>query len=166
MTKKNTCCIVFGGLIVLLSGGLVYCLFQSESPVPNQYRIPTVSESERLTLNTTLEFGEAIQAGNLSLFRNTTSDAFKRAFSEAEFEQAFNGFIEQRINLLAVNKQKAILTTAPAMTADGTLILRGYFPTQPSRVYFDYSYVRQNGAWLLSGIDVTIRPLLSDHQND
>lgn len=156
MKKKNTCCSVLIVLTVLLLGGLLYCLARTETPA--QSRVPTVAESEKIAIDTTLKFGEAIKAGDLSLFRNMTSRSFQEAFSEAEFKRAFNGFIEQDINLLAVRNRTPVFTIPPAMTADGMLILQGYFSTQPSRVNFDYSYVNRAGQWVLSGVNVDIQP--------
>lgn len=41
------------------------------------------------------------------------------------------------------------------------LVLRGFFPTQPLRVYFALTYAREDDAWKLSGIDVRPVPLVT-----
>jgi len=122
-----------------------------------QANVPSIAESEKIAVDTTLSFGHAIRAGDLSLFRNTSSDEFKNAFSLEQFEQAFSGFVEQNINLLAVSNYPPVFTTPPQLTADGALTLQGYFPTEPSRVNFDYKYVWKSNSWVLSGIGVDVQ---------
>jgi hypothetical protein len=167
--KNKTGWVAAVGLSVVVAG-LLLVLFKPEiltkttiatdptTPGDIQIDLPSAAENESLVVETTLSFGRAIEAGDLSLFRDTTAEEFKQAFSEEQFNQAFGGFIEQNINLLAVGNYRPVFTASPELAGDGTLILQGHFPTKPSRVTFDYQYVWRSGDWQLSGIDVNVNP--------
>jgi len=120
--------------------------------------IPDLTGNARLALDTTLRFGEAIEQGDLAGFRAGTTPAFQQAFSLSAFERAFKGFIEQRINLLAVRDMQPQFTNRELTLDDGSLHLAGWFPTRPSRLNFDYRYSQMDGDWRLSGINVKVVP--------
>lgn len=161
------------GLLIgaLAGGGAVYYSRLADTPghaatnaaksadVPSQpVSIPDAATAQQLALNTTLRFAEAINNRDLAGFRATTTEAFQQAFSLDAFEAAFGGFITQRVNLLAVTGMKPVLTIHSPGPTPGTLHLAGWFPTQPSRLSFDYSYTREGPDWRLSGIDVKVQP--------
>ena len=161
--------IFLAGLIIgaLAGGGAVYLTNANvaPNPVPNatlakqdSTAIPDAATAQELALNTTLRFGEAINNRDLAGFRATTTAAFQQAFSLPAFEAAFEGFIAQQVNLLAVTGMRPVLTTHAPGPQAGSLHLAGYFPTQPSRLSFDYNYTREGPDWRLSGIDVKVQP--------
>ena len=120
--------------------------------------IPDQATAAEMALNTTLRFGEAINQRDLAGFRATTTPAFQQAFTLEAFEQAFQGFVDQRTNLLAVVGMRPTLTTHTAKPDGDSLRLAGWFPTLPSRLSFDYSYTRVGPDWRLAGIDVKVEP--------
>lgn len=121
--------------------------------------LPSNSENEKIAVDTTLAFAEAVNANDLSLFRNQTTKEFKTEFSHEQFEKAFGGFIEQKINLLPVAKLKPQFHNPPILSEDGTLTLQGYFPTRPSQIEFDYSFLWRDKDWKISGISLQINPV-------
>lgn len=151
--------VVIAGLLFLLVNPEILKTFTgSTKPSSLQIHLPSTTVREQLVTETTLRFGRAIKAKDLSLFRDSTAEEFKQAFSREEFERAFSGFIRQNINLLAVKNYRPLFTSKPKLTTSGTLILQGYFPTKPSRVKFDYKYVWRGNTWKLSGINVVVQP--------
>ncbi len=154
MTKKVTFIII---LIAILALGFYAWRYSTQKQ--DNISPPKGELASRMVLGTTLDFAKAVQARDLSLFRATTSEIFKKQFSHQQFRQAFGGYIQQNINLFPVAKTSPIFTEKPNMDQNGTLRLKGYFPTRPSRVYFDYSYNKENGQWKLTGITLNVRPL-------
>ena len=153
--------ILLAGMLVgtLAGGGTAYLMRSLPDPVER----PTAATPERaaareLALATTLRFGKAIDSRNLAGFRAATAEAFQQRFSLQTFEQAFNGFIDQKINVLTVAGMDPVLTTLEGGPDGESLRLAGYFPTLPSRLNFDYSYTRVCADWQLSGIDVKVVP--------
>ena len=125
----------------------------------SQQIVPDEEESAALISKTTLEFAKAVQATDLSLFHKKTSPQFQAEFTPDEFKRAFSGFVEQKINLAAVTKYTPVMSTPPAITRDGTLLLRGHYDTRPSRVVFNYDYIQSGNEWRISGINIDIVPV-------
>ena len=121
--------------------------------------LPSSSENEKIAMDTTLTFAEAVNTNDLSLFRKQTTKEFKAEFSHEQFEKTFSGFIEQKINLLPVAKLKPQFHNPPFLSKDGTLTLKGYFPTRPSQIEFDYSFLWRNKGWKISGISLQVNPV-------
>lgn len=125
---------------------------------PIQSGTPGSTESVALARSTTLRFADAVQAGDLSLFYSQTAEEFRQAFVLQRFQQAFGDFVEQRINVRAVEDLQPIFSEQPRLVADGTLHLKGYFPSRPSRLNFDYRYLQKPEGWQLSGISLEVVP--------
>ena len=152
---------VTGIISGLLLAGAGAAYLNNKVPTPKGQTIaaiPDATGSRKLALDTTLRFGEAIKNHDLAGFRASTASEFQKAFSLPAFEHAFRGFIEQNINLLAVSDMKPTFTKRELDLQSGTLRLAGWFPTQPSRLSFNYNYTRSAGDWRLSGIDVSVQP--------
>ena len=116
------------------------------------------SASAEYAKNTTLDFARAIQAGDLSQFLKTTSEEFQNEFSIRQFEEAFGSFIAQRINLMAVQNYQPSFVTPPGLDKNGMLVLRGYFPTRPSRIHFNYRYKWKAPEWKIADITIDVQP--------
>jgi len=156
MHTKNTIFI----LLALLIGAAAGYLAATTLNVPPK-PVPTPSAAAQIVKSTTLAFADAVKAGDLSLFRSRTSAEFKKQFSHEQFNQAFKGFITQKTNLYPAVKTKPIFYAPPSITADGTLLLRGHFPTRPSMVLFDYGYVWRDEKWKITQISLTLKPAVS-----
>lgn len=150
--------ITFGLLIglLILAAGISFFLLK---PLNDRQALPSEAQSQKIVSDTTLEFAHAVQAKDLSLFRDQTTQEFQQRFSHEQFNQAFGGYIEQNINLLPVAKFKPVFAPAPFLAKDGTLMLKGYFPTRPSEVHFDYSYIWRDGRWKIVGITLNVNPM-------
>ena len=143
--------------LIFITG--VAAIFLLSCTAEEKQSLPSEPENEKIVLDTTLTFAQAVNTKDLSLFRNQTTKEFKAEFSHEQFETAFGGFIEQEINLLPVATLKPVFHTPPALDEGGTLILRGYFPTRPSQVEFDYNYLWRSGGWKISGVSLEINPV-------
>jgi hypothetical protein len=124
--------------------------------------LPNPDAYEDLVLRTTLSFADAVTSGDLSRFYEQTAEEFRRGFSIDQFFQAFRGFVEQEVNLSAVAGFRPLFTESPRIGPDGTLELKGHFPTRPSRVVFDYQFVARPEAWRLTGIDLRVVPVAGE----
>ena len=157
MGTKHTW-VAFTGAVLVIGVAIIFFLKTGgDTPM-----LPSNEDNEKIALNTTLAFAQAVNAEDLSLLRLQTTEEFKARFNQDQLEETFRGFIEQKINLTPVEKLKPIFRNAPLITEDGTLILNGYFPTRPSQVEFDYNYLWRNGSWKINGISLEINPVDSD----
>ena len=149
-----------GALLGALAGaGAIY--LSVAAPIPGDQAtltVPDHADTRKLAVNTTLRFGKAIDERDLAGFRASTTPKFQQTFSLPVFEQAFQGFIDQRVNLLAVTGMDPVFEQRTLDLNNDTLRLTGWFPTQPSRLSFDYSYTRVDTGWRLRGIDIKVAP--------
>lgn len=151
------------GIIVAVAIALLFMLQNRESwrGAPGEVLEPlepSEPESATYAINTTMDFARAIQAGDLSLFLKTTAQEFQDKFSVRQFEEAFGGFISQNINLMAVQNYQPTFVIPPGVNKDGDLVLRGYFPTRPSRIHFDYTYQWKAPEWKIVGVNIDVQP--------
>ncbi len=119
---------------------------------------PPGPEILALVRRTTGRFAEAVAARDLSLFRSATGRAFRERFSTQQFEQAFGGFIDQNVNLRALERLQPALASPPALDDAGVLTVIGVFPSRPSQVRFRYEYAYRHIDWELVGIELDVGP--------
>lgn len=109
-----------------------------------------------LVRSSMLDFDMAIRAGDLRLFWATTAPEFRGRFTAEQFQQAFRGFLDQRVNLAPVQELSPVFIREPGVRDDGLLDMAGYFPTEPSQVHFDLQYARHVQGWRLVGVNVGV----------
>lgn len=121
--------------------------------------IPTLEASAELVKTTTSDFAAAVNNKDFTEFHATIAKEFQEKLSPEQFAEVFAVFIDQEIDLSVLEDLEPAFTTDPALTADGTLLLEGYFPSTPSRTHFSYTYVKRPDGWKLLGLDVNIKPI-------
>jgi hypothetical protein len=119
---------------------------------------PDDSESAALARETMHQFALGVQKNDLSDFWNAMAPAFRERFNLARFSDAFKGFMDNRTNLMPAAKRAPRFSFPPRLEPNGELVLKGDFPTQPSRVKFEYRYLNDKGNWQLSGITINLVP--------
>jgi hypothetical protein len=120
---------------------------------------PSKEASIRLAQATTAAFADAVSAKNLATFRDQMSAEFRNRFPPQAFENAFGGFIRDRINVAPAARLTPIFTQTPTIAPNGVVTLAGYFPSKPSQVAFKYEYISERpNNWVLSGISLEVQP--------
>lgn len=126
---------------------------------PSDVSLPTLAESADLVKATTRDFAAAVNQKDFADFHAGVSAELQEQATPEEFAEVFATFLDQEIDLSVLEGMEPLFTTAPAMAADGTLHLEGYFASTPSRTYFSYTYIKQPEGWKLLGINVNVRPV-------
>lgn len=121
---------------------------------------PTLSERQQLVSATTKRFGEAVRNRNLAAFYQTTADAFQQQFSVTTFQQAFQGFVNQQTNFMALQGLAAVFSSQSSFRQYNQLLLEGYYDTRPSKIHFRYEYYWDAAGWHLSGIQIEVKPII------
>jgi hypothetical protein len=141
---------------------LVYSLRFTEAGVSPGDRPPTgaldPAAMKRLALRSLLDFNDAVQRRDFTAFHAGLARPMREKYTPQTFQSAFQPFIDQKIDLAPIRAVEPVFEPAEArVSASGELALKGRFPTQPSQVYFDLSYVMEGGEWRLIGINVRVR---------
>lgn len=119
--------------------------------------MPSDRELRRLVRGSMLEFGEAIKTKSFSGFYLYISRAWRSQITEKRLQDAFQGFIEQHVNLGGVSDVEPVFDPPPQMTTDGLLLVSGHYPTKPYEVYFAFKFIYELPEWKLFGLDVYLR---------
>lgn len=105
-----------------------------------------------LLRGTMIALNQANVTGNYSVLRDLAAPSFRDANSSAALADRFRLWREDRLDFAAVALLDVQLSGAPAIGPDGTLRLKGYFPTAPLRIGFDIAFEPVDGHWRLGAI--------------
>jgi hypothetical protein len=117
--------------------------------------VPPGPERERLVAESLLGFNGAVRARDFTAFYRTLSELWKKETTPKQLQQTFQVFLDRDIDIGPVKDLKPRIARA-SVNDRGVLAVAGHYPTRPSRVQFDMEYVRESGAWKLSGITVNV----------
>jgi hypothetical protein len=126
--------------------------------VENTGQVPTDKELKTLALDSLLLFNVAIQTKDFENFYGHTAKLWQKQVTPEKLLDIFQSFIDQKINIALIVKQEPAFEGAPAVNEDGLLVIKGSYPTQPSKVFFELKYVYENESWKLVGINVQVKP--------
>ena len=119
-----------------------------------QNRVPSERPLEALVKASLLSFNAANVTGNFTVFPAKLAKPFRQQFTPERLQETFKSFAEQQIDFDIIAAYKPIYDPAASVNDDGRLIVKGYFPTEPTRVLFDLAFIPSDGEWKLISIHV------------
>jgi hypothetical protein len=140
--------IVRGGLLLLLLA----------APAWAQNRVPASKPLEALVKATLMTLNDANLTGDYRVFHARLSGPFRQQFTPERLKQSFREFNEKNVDIDIVCALSPIWEQPPFVDPQGKLILRGMFPTEPTRVSFEMDFVAWDGDWKLIRINVRVAP--------
>ncbi len=134
---------------------LAVCITGSGSAVAQSPPLPTPFVEEVMVKTSLLTFNDANLTGNYAVMYAKMAKPFRDRFSVDTLKQAFKVFAGKHIDTIAA---MPIVPTSPAKFAsNGSLMLRGYFDTTPSRLSYELDFAVSEGELKLIAIDVKVR---------
>ena len=124
------------------------------TPALAQNRVPNERGLEALVKVTLLTFNDANVTGNYTVFHAKLAKPFRQQFTPERLQETFKSFVDQQIDFDVIAAMKPAYDPAAALDGDGRLIVKGYFPTEPTRVLFDLAFIPSDGEWKLISIHV------------
>ena len=131
---------------------------QAAPSVENTGEVPTSKEVRKLALDSLLLFNVAIQTKSFDNFYTKISQLWQKEITPEELLRIFRSFAEQNVNIALIVKEQPDFDEAPTVNNDGILVLKGSYPTQPNKVFFELKYVFEDESWKLVGINVQVKP--------
>jgi len=116
--------------------------------------LPSESEQLRLTNRTMADFWTAIQARNFTSFYNTVSTPWKRKVKAAEFQEAFQPYLNNGTDLSGVLRTKPTFDAPASLHENGVLELAGRYLAKPQSISFNIQYFFEKSVWKLVRITV------------
>ena len=132
---------------------------QVVSPAQAQDKVPSPIMQEILIKTSLLTFNDANLTGNYAVFHAKLATVFRDKITPDRLKQSFKSFDGQKIDLGLVSAMTPVASKGALINAvRGSLELRGYFDTKPSRVTYELDFLPSEGEWKLAFIDVRIKP--------
>lgn len=122
-----------------------------EQPVPDERAVLAMAKE------TMLRFHDAIQQRSFEDFYEGVARSWQRQLTLGMLTRTFQGFIDQRTNLIAIKDLDAVLKHPPRIDSEGLLVVAGTYATQPHRIDFELKYFYEMPDWRPFG--VTLRML-------
>ena len=127
--------------------------------VENAGKVPTDKELKTLALDSLLLFNVAIQTKSFDNFYGHIAKLWQKETTPEKLLEIFQSFIDKKINIALIVKEEPAFDGTPAVNEDGLLAMKGSYPTQPSKVFFQLKYVYEDESWKLVGINVQVKPI-------
>lgn len=121
-----------------------------------QNQVPSERALEALVKASLLSFNDANVTGNYTVFHAKLSKPFRQQFSPERLKETFKEFNEKNVDIDIVAALKPTYTSVPSVDAEGKLLVKGYFPTEPMRVNFELDFIPSDGEWKLVRINVKV----------
>jgi hypothetical protein len=141
-------------VIARLVGMLVLLLALSAAQAQN--KVPSERALETLVKTSLLSFNDANVTGNYTVLHAKLSKPFREQFPPARLKETFKEFSDKRIDIDVVATYGPAYTATPAIDAEGKLVVKGFFPTEPVRVNFELDFIPSDGDWKLIRIHVKV----------
>ena len=122
-----------------------------------QIKPPEGRVLEALVKTTLLSLNDAVVTGDYSVFHAKLSKPFRQQFTQEKLAQSFASFAEKALDIGIISAFTPTYDAAPNIDGLGRLLVKGYFPTEPSHCYFDLKFIQSEGNWKLVGIDVNVK---------
>jgi hypothetical protein len=120
-------------------------------------KAPSVTVQEILIKISLLSFNDANLTGNYSVFHAKLAKPFRDQYAPDKLATTFKGFRDQQIDLSLIAARPPVPAEEAKVDDRGVLAIKGYFDTQPSRVYYDLAFIMSDGDWKLIRINVDVR---------
>jgi hypothetical protein len=141
-------------MIVRLAG--VVALLLAASAAQAQNKVPSERALEALVKTTLLSFNDANVTGNYSVFHAKLSKPFRDQFPVERLQRTFRDFNKKHIDFDIIAALKPTYDPPPRIDDNGKLLVKGHFPTEPLRLYFDLEFIPSDGEWKLISINVKV----------
>ncbi|OFX05424.1 MAG: hypothetical protein A3D94_20980 [Alphaproteobacteria bacterium RIFCSPHIGHO2_12_FULL_66_14] len=123
-----------------------------------QTKVPAERPLEALVKSALLSFNDANLTGNYSVFHAKLSKPFRQQYTVEKLKETFKEFNAKSIDIDIVAAMKPTYSPMPAVDGDGKLIVKGFFPTDPTRVNFELGFIPSDGEWKLISLNVKLGP--------
>jgi hypothetical protein len=141
-----------------LVGTLVGALLL-HAPAYAEDKIPSAVQQEILIKTTLLTLNDANVTGNYTVLHAKTAKPLREQFNPDRLKQTFKGFADQKADWGLIAAKPPIATVEAKIDNRGVLLLRGYFDTAPSRLFYELDFLPSEGEWKPIRLNVNAKPL-------
>ena len=118
---------------------------------------PSNDEAVKMVRSAMKVFGAAVDGRDMRAFHEFISSLWKEQYTIEMLEEAYKPLYDIEARFEVLNNLLPVFDSQPEIAQDGILEISGYYPTNPSRLFFWQRYVMEGGEWKLLGLRVNIR---------
>lgn len=122
-------------------------------------KVPSPIEQEILIKTSLLTLNDANITNNYVVLHARLSKPFRTQFTPDQLKKAFKTFADQKADWGIIAAKPPVATEEAKIDDNGAPLLRGYFDTQPSRVYYDLDFVPSESEWKVIKLNVNVKPV-------
>jgi hypothetical protein len=141
---------------LLRRGGLVLLLLATPALAQNQ--VPPPKPLEALVKATLMTLNDANLTGDYRVLHARLSGPFRQQYTPERLKQSFREFHDKNVDIDIVCALAPVWEQPPVVDAEGKLVLRGMFPTEPTRVSFEMDFLAWDREWKLIRSNVRVAP--------
>ena len=127
-------------------------------PAAAQSKVPPARPLEALVKGSLMSLNDANLTGDYRVFHARLSEPFRKQYTPDRLKATFKEFNEKNVDIDIITAMAPTYDQPPYVDSEGRLIVRGYFPTEPSRVSFEMDFINGDGDWKLIRINVNVHP--------
>lgn len=127
------------------------------SGASNSKTVPSEEKLKAMTLKSLMVFNDSVKANDFKPLHDECTTAFRKQISAEKLAEAFKSFVDQQVDIAPIQNLEPAFDPAPAINDDGILLIKGSYPSEPKKVYFELKYAQESGDWRIQGIDVAVR---------
>ena len=131
-------------------------LLLGASAAQAQNRVPSDRVLEALVKSSLLSLNDANVTGNYAVLHAKLSKPFREQFPPEKLKATFKEFSQGNADFDIIAAMKPAYDPPPEVDGDGKLVVKGSFPTEPSRLLFELEYIPSDGEWKLIRIHVKL----------
>jgi hypothetical protein len=118
--------------------------------------MPSPVIQEVLIKGTLLTLNDAIVTDNFTVMHAMISKPFRDQFPPDKLRGVFKSFIDGHAVFDLIVAKPPIASGEAKIDSEGVLRLAGYFDTTPKKFKYQLGYIRSDGDWKLSAININI----------
>lgn len=111
-----------------------------------------------LVRTTLVALNQANYTANYAVLHGLGTPALKQRNTAEKLGEAFKALRDSKVDLSPVLVLTPQLTEPPALSPQGIMTLKGFFPTKPLQVNFAMAFQPIEGRWLIDGLAVAAVP--------
>lgn len=124
-----------------------------------QLRRPTDAEAVALADKSVRIFMKSVSEKSMGAFRKHTSLQFQKKYSILDFDTIFKEFYEVPITGDPLAGMSPVFVARPIIDKNNYLVIKGFYPTQPGRLSFHLTYVKEGFSWKVIGFYASVDPI-------
>jgi len=138
---------------------LIYSIYKPQAGLAGgeSGKLPSESEQVALVKESIRKFALSVNAKDFTVFHKYTSHLWQREMTVQKFNEVFKPFLENNINLLPLDNLSPVFDGTSSIDDNGVLLIKGHYPTKPSKVLFELKYIYEGVSWKLVGTNINVK---------